>query len=99
MSDATGPGKEFSPLLEQISTHWPLINDPLKFVLRYAPAARRYLSALLKTPQDAEDVAQNFLLHMLEQPFRCEQIRGGRFRDYLKATLRNAAITHIRRRK
>lgn len=89
-------GHEVPTLLEQISTHWPLISDPLQFVLRYAPAVRRYLAALIKDPHDAEDVTQNFLLHMLKQPFSQERMRTGRFRDYLKAVLRNAAFTHLR---
>src|SRR5947209_5155705 len=97
MSDAAGSQDEVLSLIEQISTHWTLISDPLKFVFRYAPAIRRYLAALLKNPHDAEDVTQNFLVQMLQKPFRHEQVRGGRFRDYLKAILRNAAVTHLRR--
>lgn len=89
-------GQEVRTLLEQISTHWPLISDPLQFVLRYAPAVRRYLAALIRDAHDAEDVTQNFLLHMVKQPFSRERMRSGRFRDYLKAVLRNAAITHLR---
>jgi hypothetical protein len=33
----------------------------------------------------------------VRRPFQPEQVRRGRFRDYLKAILRNAAITHMRR--
>src|SRR5439155_2838250 len=96
ISDSPGPENVAPSLLEQISTHWPLISDPFQFVLRYAPAVRRYLAALIKDPHDAEDVTQNFLLHMLKQPFSRDQMRSGRFRDYLKAVLRNAALTHLR---
>src|SRR5690242_1576893 len=84
-------------LLEQISTRWPLITDPLQFVLRYAPAVRRYLAALVKDPHDAEDVAQTFLMHIVDRPFTPERVPNGRFRDYLKAVLRNQAVTHFRR--
>jgi len=84
-------------LLEQISTHWPLISDPLQFVLRYSPAVRRYLGALITDANDAEDVTQDFLLRMLKRPFNVDKVRSGRFRDYLKAALRNAALTHFRR--
>ncbi len=96
MSDAAGAEQNIPSLLEQISTHWPQISDPLQFVLRYAPAVRRYLAALIKDSHDAEDVTQNFLLRMLKHPFNLPQIHGGRFRDYLKAVLRNAALTHLR---
>lgn len=97
MDDSPRPAPEVPSLLEQISTRWPLISDPLQFVLRYAPALRSYLTALIKDPHDAEDVAQSFLLRMVSQPFSPERMRGGRFRDYLKAALRNAACTHFRR--
>ena len=41
--------------LEEISTRWPLIRDPVQFVMRYAPAIQKYLEALLKNTHDAED--------------------------------------------
>ncbi len=85
-------------LLEHISTRWPLITDPLQFVLRYAPAARRYLAALVRDPHDAEDVTQTFLLRMVHHPITPDRVPNGRFRDYLKTVLRNAAITHFRQR-
>src|SRR4051794_28608820 len=87
---------DFPSLLEQISTHWPAISDPLQFALRYARAVHAYLRALIKNPHDAEDVAQAFLLHALHQPFQPERIQSGRFRDYLKGALRLTAITHFR---
>lgn len=83
-------------ILEEISTRWPLVTDPLQFVLRYAPAVRRYLAALVKDAHDAEDVAQTFLLKVLHKPIARERVTDGRFRDYLKAALRNAAISHFR---
>ena len=87
------------PALDQISTHWSLISDPAQFVLRYAPAIRKYLEALIKDPHDAEEVAQDFLLGGLQRGFlRTDDLRG-RFRDYLKAGVRNAALMHFRRRK
>jgi RNA polymerase sigma-70 factor (ECF subfamily) len=85
--------------LDQISTRWSLISDPVQFVLRYAPAIRQYLEALLKDPDDAEEVAQDFFLAGLQRGFlRTDDLRG-RFRDYLKTGVRNAALTHLRRRK
>jgi RNA polymerase sigma-70 factor (ECF subfamily) len=84
-------------ILEHISTHWGVVGDPLQFVLRYAPAVRRYVRALVKNEHDSEDVVQDFLLRSVRRPFVPEQIRRGRFRDYLKAVLRNAALSHFRR--
>jgi hypothetical protein len=85
--------------LDQISTRWSLISDPVQFVLRYAPAIRKYLEALIKDPHDAEEVAQDFFLTGLQRGFlRTDDLRG-RFRAYLKTAVRNAALMHFRRRK
>jgi RNA polymerase sigma-70 factor (ECF subfamily) len=91
-SQADGPS-----ILEHISTHWPVVGDPFRFVLRYCPAVRRYVGALIRNEHDADDVVQEFLTQTVRRPFKPEQISRGRFRDYLKAMLRNAAITHLRR--
>jgi hypothetical protein len=58
----TEASTEAPSLLEHISTHWSVVGDPLKFVLRYAPAVGRYVGALLRNAHDAEDVVQDFLL-------------------------------------
>lgn len=85
--------------LEQISTLWPSISDPARFVLRYAPAIRSYLAALLKDADLLDEVVQDFLLHIVEHRFVPEQVTRGRFRDYLKACVRNAALAALRRKK
>jgi RNA polymerase sigma factor (sigma-70 family) len=92
MSDANPP-----TILEQISTRWPQVSDPGKFVLRYAPAIRRYLSALLRDPHAVEEVTQDLLLRVVQQRFVPEQVTRGRFRDYLKSVVRNAAFSYLRR--
>src|SRR5947208_9420730 len=84
--------------LALISTHWPLITDPMKFMLRYAPAIRGYLHALLPTAADVDEVLQEFLVTVLERGFAPERVRG-RFRDYLIATLRYRAWRYLRRKK
>jgi RNA polymerase sigma factor (sigma-70 family) len=97
MTTPTNPGAEGPTILDHISTHWPIVGDPFRFVLRYSPAVRRYVGALIRNEHDADDVVQDFLMQAVRRPFTPEQIRRGRFRDYLKAMLRNAAITHFRR--
>jgi hypothetical protein len=88
-----------SPSLDQISTEWSLIRDSGHFVKRYAAAMRNYLRALVKDPHDAEDVLQEFLLRVLTHGFlRARQDRG-RFRDYLKVAVRNAALNYLQRKK
>jgi RNA polymerase sigma-70 factor (ECF subfamily) len=85
--------------LEHITTRWPLINNPVQFVMRYAPAIRRYLAAILRDPHDLDDVIQEFLLKMIKGGLASEEQVRGRFRDYLKAAVRNAALTHLRKKK
>ena len=85
------------PGLEEISTRWPLIRDPVQFVMRYAPAIRKYVEALLHNTHDAEDVTQDFLIRGLLHGFvRTEHLRG-RFRHYLERAVRNAALNHLQR--
>lgn len=85
--------------LDQITTRWPLITDPVRFVMRYAPAIRRYLSAIVRDPHDLDDVAQEFLLNVVRRGLVSEGEVRGRFRDYLKASIRNAALSHLRKRR
>ena len=88
-----------APGLDDISTRWPLIRDPVQFVMRYAPAIQAYLQAILKNRHDAEEVSQDFLLKgLLRGLLRTEHLHG-RFRHYLKTAVRNAAIDHLQKRK
>lgn len=90
---------EVKSFLEQISTRWTCVNDPSQFVLRYAPAIRSYLGALIKNQHDAEEAAQDFLLRAVRRGFHTADPDRGRFRDYLKAAVRHAAFKHLRRRQ
>jgi DNA-directed RNA polymerase specialized sigma24 family protein len=83
--------------LEEIRTDWAIVRDPARFVLRYAPAIQRYLAALVPNRHDAEEVAQEFFLRVVQHGFFRTQQEGGRFRDYLKAAVRNAALSYLRR--
>ncbi|MFO0844058.1 MAG: sigma factor [Gemmataceae bacterium] len=95
--DESSGGPRPPRILEQISTRWPLINDPGKFVLRYAAAIQRYLGAILRDSHAVEEVTQELLTKLLEKQIAPEQIQRGRFRDYLKAVVRNAALSYLRR--
>jgi hypothetical protein len=77
--------------LASISTHWPTISDPVKFVLRYSPAIRGYLRVLLPQPADIDEVLQEILLSVFEQGLSPDRVRRGRFRDYLIAAVRYRA--------
>src|SRR5205085_1288538 len=88
-----------SDRLDAIATEWAVIHDPAQFVRRYAPAVQSYLSAIIKNPHDAEDVAQDFFLRVAKHGFVRARKDRGRFRDYLKAAVRNAAINFLRRKQ
>jgi len=85
-------------MLDEISTRWPLIHDPAQFVLRYGPAIEGYLAALVRDPDLVDEIRQDFLVRVLQKGFGPEGNVKGRFRHYLKAAVRNTALTHWRRK-
>jgi DNA-directed RNA polymerase specialized sigma24 family protein len=91
-------GEQPGSRLDDIGTNWGEVGDPRLFVVRYAVAVRAYLRALLPNEADADDVEQQFLLNVVRRGFGATPA-AGRFRDYLKTALRNAAITHLRRKR
>jgi hypothetical protein len=94
-----GQIKGASSRIEDISTDWAIVRDPGCFVHHYGCAIQRYLGALLSNPFDAEEVAQEFFLRVSQHGFIRTREVGGRFRDYLKAAVRNAALSFVRRRR
>src|SRR5207249_3687480 len=82
-----------------ISTEWTIVKDPAQFVLRYGRAMQLYLVVLLKNRHDAEDVAQEFFLRITRHGFLHARQDRGRFRDYLKVAVRNAALNFLRSRQ
>jgi RNA polymerase sigma factor (sigma-70 family) len=66
-------------------------------VMRYRKAMRSYLGRFLQNEADADEVAQDVLVKMLKGQFAGVTASRGRFRDYLKVSVRNAALNHIRR--
>jgi hypothetical protein len=85
--------------LGQIQTEWSLIFDPVEFVERYSRAVRKYLRALVKVPEDADEVAQDFFLWVTRHGFPRAKKDRGRFRDYLKVAVRNAALNFLQRNR
>ena len=93
------PETRIASRIDEISTDWEVVRDPPQFVLRYAPAIQKYLQGLIKNRHDAEEVAQDFFLRVTQQCFAHTRKEGGRFRDYLKAAVRNAALTFLKRHR
>jgi hypothetical protein len=75
--------------LEKIATRWSSVGDPRKFLSRYERAIR----------DAVDEVFQDCVLKLLNRQFvkaKCDQ---GRFRFYLKRSVRNAAINYLREQR
>jgi RNA polymerase sigma factor (sigma-70 family) len=84
--------------LDRISTHMTTLQDAERFVLRYGRAIRGYVAAILRDQSEAEEVVQELVLGLLRRGGASTWPGAGRFRDYLKASARNAAITFLRKK-
>jgi hypothetical protein len=76
--------------LADLSTHHSLLAEPHAVLGRYGRAVRGYLDALLG-PDDGEEAAQAFAVKVLSGAFSAWAPGRGRFRDYLKRAVHNAA--------
>lgn len=85
--------------LDQISTRQAAVRDPEQFLLRYGTAIRAYLVALLGRADLADEVAQEVMLSVVRGVGPAAWKGLGRFRDYLKTVIRNAAFGHLRKSK
>jgi RNA polymerase sigma factor (sigma-70 family) len=82
--------------LGEISTSWRQINDPVRFVLTYGPAVHAYVRAIIRDEDAADEVLQDLVVGVAERGFAAADPERGRFRDYLRAVARNAALRHLR---
>jgi RNA polymerase sigma-70 factor (ECF subfamily) len=85
--------------LDRITTRWTVVKDSGQFVLRYAPAIRRYIGAMVHDENETEDILQDFLFRVVQHGFASADADRGRFRYYLKTSVRNAVRSHLRQRK
>lgn len=101
---------ETASRISRIQTHWsefaaahPGDTDDrarqarANIARRYIGAIYRYLTRIIGNPAEAEDAAHEVILRLLEGRFAGAAPERGRFRDYLKAVLRNVAIDRGRR--
>ena len=106
-SNPMNPGT--TPRLHSIHTRWTLVaragDDGTvanrarhDLVERYSGAAWRYMLALTKNENDAEELFQEFALRLLRGDLRRADPSRGRFRDYLKAVLVNLVRDRYRQR-
>ena len=68
-----------------------------ELVTRYGGAIYRYLLGMVRDPHLAEDLAQEFAYRLVRGDFAKASPQRGRFRDFLKAALRNLVIDHWRK--
>lgn len=97
--------------LEAISTRWSLLRQAHgtsntlagaarnALVLSYLPAMRRYIGALVRNDQDADDLTQDFVVRLLSGDFAGADPQRGRFRDLLKVAIRNMVRNRWSREK
>jgi RNA polymerase sigma factor (sigma-70 family) len=97
--------------LEAISTRWTLFRQAHgevaastaearnALVLRYLPAIRRYVGAIVQNNQEADDVAQDVVVRLLSGDFAGADPDRGRFRDLLKVVIRNMVRNRWNRQK
>jgi DNA-directed RNA polymerase specialized sigma24 family protein len=110
MSDEPEVNDPVPGRLEEIGTEWGLLeqahqDDPAAgaarnaLVLRYARAIRNYVGALVRDPQDADEVAQEVLVRLLRGQFAAASPERGRFRRMLATAAHNLARTWWQRKQ
>ena len=99
------------PILSRISTEWDLIyrahhGTPSEVTAaqaalmeRYSGAVHRYLLAVTRDPNLADELDQEFALRFLRGDLHRADPNRGRFRDFVKRSLRNLMIDHHRARR
>lgn len=93
--------------LSRIQTLWTqmLSPDQAEFdstrglLLRYHGAAYRYLLGTVRDASVAEELSQEFAVRFIRGDFRSANPSRGRFRDFLKTSLRNLVRDHWRKAK
>jgi RNA polymerase sigma factor (sigma-70 family) len=100
-----------SARLDEIATQWSLFYkahqsaldtpSPARntFALRYRSAIRKYVGAIVKDAQEADELTQEVLVRMLRGDFAGANPQRGRFRDLLKVAVRNLVRTHWSRKQ
>jgi RNA polymerase sigma factor (sigma-70 family) len=102
------PGEELASHLSRISTHWDLLfaahqgeatvmrQAQQELLRRYCGAIYRYLLSVVRDPDAAADLSQEFALRFVRGSFRNADPEHGRFRDFVKKCLYHLIIDHRR---
>jgi RNA polymerase sigma-70 factor (ECF subfamily) len=101
---------EKDPRLSELSTQWTMIfqahhgtpeemNEALRLLmLRYEGAVHRYFLKAVGDPDVVRELDQEFALRFLKGTFLKYDPSLGRFRDYVKRSVRNLMMDHYRKR-
>lgn len=97
--------------LDEMQTHWTMIrqaHDPAdaasreamrRLVLRYQQAIRRYVGAMLRSDDQADEVVSDIIVKLLQGDFARATPQRGRFRDLLKVSVRNIVCSRWAKQK
>jgi RNA polymerase sigma-70 factor (ECF subfamily) len=97
--------------LSRISTCWSLVFDAHRgqadaatkaqqeLVQRYCGAIYRYLLAVVRDVDTADDLSQEFALRLVRGDFRRADPGQGRFRDFVKTSLYHLIVDYQRRKQ
>jgi RNA polymerase sigma factor (sigma-70 family) len=95
--------------LSRITTMWSMVCEAhgddadnarlaqQQLLDRYGGAVRRYLVAVLRDPDAAADLFQDFACRLLKGDLRTADAQRGRFRSFVKAVLFHMIADHRRR--
>jgi RNA polymerase sigma-70 factor (ECF subfamily) len=98
-----------NPHLSQIATLWSVVRQAhgtpgdaraaamQQLIERYGGSVQRYLTKALRSPEGASDLFQEFAAQFLQGTFKGADPQRGRFRDYLKTSLRHLVAQHFRK--
>ncbi|MDB5349374.1 MAG: polymerase sigma factor, sigma-70 family [Planctomycetota bacterium] len=95
--------------LNEISTFWPDVHgshepeSPAgrreaqeRLLKRYQGAIKRYMTAAVRDPEQADELFQKFAVRFVQGDFHRADPMRGRFRDYLKSALFHLVDDHRR---
>jgi RNA polymerase sigma factor (sigma-70 family) len=112
MGDLTGVDRAtLDQHISQISTAWTILFQAhhgsadtarralQQLVERYRGAVYRYLLKLVRNPETADELFQDFALRLVRGAFKKVDPERCRFRDYLRSSLRNLVIDYYRRQR
>jgi RNA polymerase sigma-70 factor (ECF subfamily) len=103
--------KKQSERLSRIRTRWTIVFQAhqgngagvtaaqQKLLLRYYRPVYRYLRAMVRDGDTAEELTHEFVVRFLRGDFKRADPSRGRFRDLLKLALRHLAIDYWRRQR